>query len=103
MIAAFPNWSLFISAGLVFGVVRCDAEHYLGINGELVVGSPLAAICSPVADVCLFDNDLLVVLTILDHGETLRGVGGLVEFGGRSGKNLESVLGDSERVFKLCR
>ena len=47
MIGTFPKWSLFISAGLVFGVVRCDAEHYFGINGELVVGNPLAAVCSP--------------------------------------------------------
>ena len=103
MIAAFPKWSLFISAGLVFGAVRCDAELYFGINRKLVVGNPLAAVYSPVADVGLFANDLLVGFAILGHGETLGGVGGLVEFGGRSGKNLETVLGDGERVLKLCR
>ena len=61
---------------LVFGAVRCAAEHYFGINGELVVGNPLAAVCSPVADVGLFANDLLVGFAILGHGETLGGVGG---------------------------
>ena len=67
-----------------------------GINGELVVGNQLAAVCSPLADVGLFANDLLVGLATLGHGETLGGVGGLVELGGRSGKNLETVLGDGE-------
>ena len=94
MISAFSKWSLFVSVGLVFGTVRCDAEPYFGINGELVVGNPLAAVFSPVAD---------VGFAILGHGETLGGVGRLVEFGGRSGKNLKTVLGDGERVLKLCR
>ena len=67
-----------------------------GINGELVVGNPLAAVCSPVADVGFFANDLLVGFIILSHAETLSGEGGLAEFGGRSGKNLETVLGDGE-------
>ena len=58
MIAAFPKGSLFISVGLVFGAFRCDAKPYFGINGELVVSNPLAAVCSPVRDVGLFANDL---------------------------------------------
>ena len=72
MIAAFPKWSLFIFAGLVFDFVRCNAEHYFGINRELVVGNPLAAVCSPVAEVCFFANDLLVGFIILSHAETFK-------------------------------